>query len=122
MLRPIVVFAALLAGCAIPAGQALAQYYPPYVYRGAPPVALDDDDLYPIQPRDYRAAPPYRWGPGTDPYDRSPRYNPAPRAEADPGWPPRPPAGIYPDEPPPPYASPPGYGRQPYPADPPQRN
>lgn len=120
MLRLIFAFALVAIGCAVSAGHALAQYYPPHVYRGAPPAYPDDDDLY-DQPGDYRTLPPYP-GPRTAPYeqrsatpDRYGRPVPQARADGDPNWPPRPPGAIYQDEPPPAYGYPP---RQAYPVYP----
>src|SRR5262245_24941119 len=113
MFRPIA-SAAVVIGCALSAGQALAQNYP-YVYRAVPPAYLDDDDFY--DRPDYRAVPPYRPAPGAAPYDQR-RAAPPARADADPTWPPRPPAAIYQDEPPPAYGYPP---RQAYPTYPPQQ-
>jgi lipoprotein-anchoring transpeptidase ErfK/SrfK len=131
MLRSTVAIAALLLGCAVPAAEALAQYYPPYgypppppAYRGAPPpveVDDDDDDLVPDQPGAYRGAP-YRGAPGEpDPY-ASRRY-PGERYSrsappADPYGAPRPPADVYP------HIQQPSYGFRPFwdrrPAYPPQ--
>src|SRR3954452_9681848 len=119
MLRLIFAIAYVAIGCAVSAGQALAQYYPPQsyppnVYRGAPPAYPENDDLY-DQPGDYRTVPPYRPAPGAGPYDQRPattdRYGrpvpPQARADADPTWPPRPPGSIYQDDPPPAYGYPP---------------
>jgi len=122
MLRPTTVLAALLFGC-LPAGHALAQYYPPDVYRGGPAIDPDDDPRYADPPGDYRQrAMPRATGPTVErgPYEPQPypterygRASPPPYADAYPDGVPRPPAGIYPDDRPAPrtYASPPGYDR-----------
>src|SRR5215510_2166102 len=118
MFRATIAFAALLIGCALPTGQALAQYYPSDVYRGPPLPAPDDDPAYDA-PGNYRAPPaPGRPAPGRDqgsydqrPYPSDPygRSASPPYADADPNGTLRPPAGIYPDDRPPTYANPPGY-------------
>jgi lipoprotein-anchoring transpeptidase ErfK/SrfK len=130
-IRPILL-AALALGCALP-GEALAQYFPPFgyrvappvdVYRGPPPVeADDDDDLPPGEPRGPYVIPgpgPYRAAPAPD-YDEARRYPgerygrqrpPSyPYREAEP-YAPRPPAAIYPEEAAP-RTYPPRYGSQP---------
>src|SRR2546421_6953667 len=133
MLRPTTVFAALLIGCALPAGQALAQYYPPDVYRDAPAIYPDDDPRYADPPADYRQ--PAMRPPGSaierGPYDPRPyptdrygRSSPPPYADANPYGVPRPPPRGYPDDPPAPPAPahPPGHDRPPHPRHPPPRS
>ena len=128
MLRPTLTLAALLIGCAVPLGDALAQYYPPYaqpgtppIYRGPPMDADDDDD---DRPGAYRGAQPgpYRQAPqaAPDPYQsrRYPGYG-RPYADADPYDVPRPPAPVYRDQATGPYSEPPFYARRPgYPPQP----
>src|SRR5262245_4844858 len=113
-----VAFAALLAGCALPAGQAWAQIFPPLfqqrsapqVQRSVPPtVDPDDDDLFMDQP----LPGPYARPPRPDRYGR---YAPPP-PDGDPQGTLRPPAGIYPEETA--RAYPPRYGRPEYPVYPP---
>jgi lipoprotein-anchoring transpeptidase ErfK/SrfK len=115
-------FITLVIGCAVPAAEAVAQYYPPYgypaqppVYRAVPPVDIDDDDDDDLPAnRDYRG--PYQPGP----YRAAPRPYP-PYANAEPYGTPRPPASIYRDEPPAPYGYPPGAYNRPQPGYPPYR-
>ena len=128
MPRPIVAFAALLLGCALPAAQALAQYYPPQVYRGAPPIDQDDDDLFADQPGDYRVGPrQYPMVPRDQgPYDQrripADRYgrNSQPSYDGDQTGALRPPVGIYPDDQPVRVIPAPRYVRPQYPVYPPQ--
>jgi lipoprotein-anchoring transpeptidase ErfK/SrfK len=129
--------AALAIGCAVPAAEAVAQYYPPYAYPAQPPgyrvvpppVDPDDDDDVvatnrpgeyrgPYQARPYPSAPPIEQAnPDSRRYpgERYGRVAP-PYGEPDPYGVPRPPVGILPEGPGPrPYGYPPGYGRpQPY--------
>jgi len=120
MRRAMTACAALLFGCVLLPGLSWAQYYPPGVYR-APPPSYEDDPFYDAPGGDYRspaARPPrsaprngqgyYEPGP-YGPYAEPPYPAPPPYADADP---PRPPAGIYPEE----RAAPRNYGYQ-YPPD-----
>ena len=122
MPRATIAFAALLIGCALPAGQALAQYYPPQVYRGTPPADQDDDDLFADQPGDYRVGPrqyptvPREQGP----YDQRRRYTQPPFQDDDQVGVLRPPVGIYPDDQPVRVIPAPRYVRPQYPGYPPQ--
>jgi lipoprotein-anchoring transpeptidase ErfK/SrfK len=121
MLRP-TFLAALLIGCPLTAGQALAQYYPSDVYRGAPAPGPYDDPRF-VDPPGYRE-PVLPRPPGARverdaygvpyPTERYSRGGPPPYAEAYPDSVPRPPAGIYPDDRPGSrtFASPPGYDPQ----------
>jgi lipoprotein-anchoring transpeptidase ErfK/SrfK len=130
MLRP-TIFAALAIGCALPASQVLAQYYPADVYRGAPAIDPDDDPRYADPPGDYRFMPRspgsrVERGPYEQPLYPAERYGragPSPYADAYPDSVPRPPVGIYPEERQAPrtYASPPGYDRPDEPGYPPHR-
>src|SRR5262249_30102966 len=126
----IVAFAALLAGCALPASQAWAQIFPPFGQRNAPdvqrslPADPDDDDLFAEPPS---AVPAYPVPPYARPRpDRYGRYAPPPYFDGDPQGTLRPPVGIYPEDtarayPPPRYGRQeyPVYPGQPYPAPPP---
>src|SRR5690242_12493531 len=121
MLRP-TLLAALLIGCTLSSGQALAQYYPSDVYRGAPAPGPYDDPRF-VDPPGYRE-PVLPRPPGARverdaygvpyPTERYSRGGPPPYADAYPDSVPRPPAGIYPDDRPGPRtsASPPGYDSQ----------
>ena len=122
MPRPIFAFAALLIGSVLPAAQALAQYYPPQVYRGAPPADQDDDDLFADQPGDYRVGPrqyptvPREQAPYDQrriPADRYGRYDDQVEVL-------RPPVGIYPEDQPVRVIPAPRYVRPQYPGYPPQ--
>jgi lipoprotein-anchoring transpeptidase ErfK/SrfK len=124
MQRPLIAFAAVLIGCAIPAAGAVAQFYPPGGYRVAPPPTDDDEEALPAAPgQDPRAVQPFQSAPPG--YERGPyRRFASPYPEAEPNESLRPPAEIsgstrggYQQDPnSPPYryrAPPPGYGAQP---------
>jgi lipoprotein-anchoring transpeptidase ErfK/SrfK len=118
VLRFVAVVLGLLASAALCAGDARAQYYPPYgpqylpppgpvPYRGPPP-AYDEDDMPDEAPGTSRVAPSYPPG-AVRPQPVDPRYT----------------GRVAPSDPvdrygtPPPYGTPPGYGAQaPYGAPP----
>ena len=83
MHRPLIALAAVALGCAIPAADALAQFFPPPPpgYRSAPPLDIDDEEeeALPAAPgQDPRAVQPFRSGPpGYEPRERG--YEPRER-------------------------------------------
>jgi lipoprotein-anchoring transpeptidase ErfK/SrfK len=125
MHRPLIAFAAVVLGCAVPAAGAVAQFFPPGAYRvPPPPIDRDDEDeALPGEPgQDPRAVRPYRSSPpGYEPRGPAPRFaSPYPDAEpyalrppGEIGNDPRGYGGQQSDPTYPPYryrAPPPGYG------------